>query len=111
MDAPGTERVAAEKAERREQAMKDDAPQQEMSMAPKRILVKEVNWLGDLVISLPALRAVRRAWPEAAVSVLVKRELAGFFDGMDWLAEVIPYRVNRGVVGLWDQLRIVGEMR
>jgi heptosyltransferase II len=82
-----------------------------MRPAPKRILVKEVNWLGDLVISLPALRAVRRAWPEAAVSVLVKRELAGFFDGMDWLTEVIPYRVNRGVAGLRDQVAIVSEIR
>src|ERR1700677_908414 len=91
--------------------MKDVAPQEEMSLAPKRILVKEVNWLGDLVISLPALRAVHRAWPQAAVSVLVKRELAGFFDGMDWLAEVMPYRVNRGVAGLWDQLAIVSEIR
>jgi heptosyltransferase II len=90
---------------------KKDAPQKEMSMGPKRILVKEVNWLGDLVISLPALRAVRRTWPEAAVSVLVKRELAGFFDGMDWLAEVIPYRVNRGVAGLRDQLSIVSKIR
>ena len=91
--------------------MKDDAPQQVMSLAPKRVLVKEVNWLGDLVISLQALRAVRWKWPEAAVSVLVKRELTGFFDGMDWLAEVIPYRVKRGVAGLWDQLSIVSEIR
>ena len=91
--------------------MKKSAPQKKMSLTPKRILVKEVNWLGDLVISLPGLRAVRRAWPEAAVSVLVKRELAGFFDGMDWLAEVIPYQVNRGMAGLRDQLAIVSEVR
>ena len=31
--------------------------------APPRVLVKAVNWLGDLVMSLPALRAVRRAYP------------------------------------------------
>jgi heptosyltransferase-2 len=82
-----------------------------MSRVPKRILVKEVNWLGDLVISLPALRALRRAYPEAAVSVLVKRELASFFDGMEWLAEVIPYRVGRGLASLRDQLAIVSEIR
>jgi ADP-heptose:LPS heptosyltransferase len=27
-----------------------------------RILVHEVGWLGDLVVSLPALRAVRRGY-------------------------------------------------
>jgi lipopolysaccharide heptosyltransferase II len=82
-----------------------------MRQDPKRILVKEVNWLGDLVISLPALRALRRAYPEASVSVLVKRELAGFFDGMEWLAEVIPYRVAHGLASLRDQVTIVSEIR
>jgi heptosyltransferase-2 len=55
------------------------------------ILVKEVNWLGDLVMSLPALRTVRRAYPLARVSILVKASLTGFFDGFDWINEVIPY--------------------
>lgn len=83
----------------------------EMRQEPKRILVKEVNWLGDLVMSLPALRALRQANPEAAVSVLVEHELASFFDGIEWLAEVIPYRVPRGRASLRDQLRIVSEIR
>jgi heptosyltransferase-2 len=42
---------------------------------PQRVLVKEVNWLGDVVMSLPALRAVRRALPQAHLAVLVKRQL------------------------------------
>ncbi|HEX4210797.1 MAG TPA: glycosyltransferase family 9 protein, partial [Candidatus Binataceae bacterium] len=83
----------------------------EMRTPPNRILVKEVNWLGDLVISLPALRELRRAHPRAEVSVLVKRELAGFFDGMEWLDEVMPYNVGSGIARLRDQLAIVNEIR
>src|SRR6266852_6273726 len=79
--------------------------------SPRRILVKEVNWLGDLVMSLPALRGVRRAWPDAHVAVLVKRELASFFDGAAWLDEVVPYSVGRGLSGFMDRRRIVGEIR
>jgi len=82
-----------------------------VSDPPRRILVKEVNWLGDLVMSLPALRAVRRAWPDAHVAVLVKRELASFFDGAAWRDEVIAYSVGRGLSGLLDRRRIVGEIR
>ena len=78
---------------------------------PQRILVKEVNWLGDVVMSLPALRAIRRAWPEAHLAILIKRELASFFDGAAWLDEVIPYSVGRGVSGLMDRRRIVGGIR
>ena len=78
---------------------------------PARILVKEVNWLGDVVMSLPALRAIRRAWPRAHLAVLVKKELASFFDGARWLDEVIPYSVGRGLSGFFDRRRIVGEIR
>jgi heptosyltransferase-2 len=78
---------------------------------PRRILVREVNWLGDLVLSLPALRAVRRTWPQAHLAVLVRRDLAGFFDGAQWVDEVIPFAVSLGVGGLWDRLRVIGAIR
>lgn len=79
--------------------------------APQRILVKEVNWLGDVVMSLPALRAIRRAWPRAHLAVLIKQELASFFDGARWIDELIPYSVGRGLSGFFDRRRIVGEIR
>ncbi len=79
--------------------------------AAGRILVKEVNWLGDLVISLPALRAVRAGFPLAKLAVMVKRELAGFFDGMTWVDEVIPYTIRRGWAGARDRLHAIGKIR
>lgn len=82
-----------------------------LSPTPARVLVKEVNWLGDLVMTLPALRAVRRAFPHATLAVLVKRELAGFFDGTRWVDEVIDYRVRRSPAGVADRLRVVGAIR
>lgn len=78
---------------------------------PSRILVKEVNWLGDLVMSLPALRAIRRKYPHAHLAVLVKSDLASFFDGARWIDEVIPYSVGRGLSGFFDRRRIVGDIR
>ncbi|MGH7781138.1 MAG: glycosyltransferase family 9 protein [Candidatus Binataceae bacterium] len=82
-----------------------------LSPSPRRILIKEVNWLGDVVMSLPALRAIRRTWPRAHLAILIKRELAGFFEGAGWLDEVIPYSVAHGMRGLGDRRRIVGEIR
>ena len=76
-----------------------------------RVLVKEVNWLGDLVISLPALRAVRAAFALSSLSVMVRAELAGFFDGISWINEVIPYTVRRGVRGIRDRFGAIGKIR
>jgi len=78
---------------------------------PRRVLVKEVNWLGDVVMSLPALRAVRRAFPEAHLALLVKTELASFFDGAAWVDEVIPYRVTRGLGGIADRRGVIRTLR
>jgi len=79
--------------------------------APRRVLIKAVNWLGDVVMSLPAMRAVRRAFPDAHTAVLIKQELASFFDGETWLDEVIPYQVASGIAGLNDRRKIVSEIR
>lgn len=76
-----------------------------------RILVKQVNWLGDIVMSLPALRAVRRSYPRAWLSVLVKSELASFFDGSPWIDEIIPYSLRSGINGWRDRAAIIGALR
>ncbi len=78
---------------------------------PRRILVREVNWLGDLVLSLPALRAVRRTWPQAHLAVMVRRDLAGFFDGARWVDEVLSFAVSLGAGGIWDRLQAIRAIR
>jgi lipopolysaccharide heptosyltransferase II len=78
--------------------------------APARILVKAVNWLGDVVMTVPALRALRHGFPAAHLAVLIKRELASFFDGADWIDEVLPYRIGSGAAGIGDRLRLIGEL-
>jgi heptosyltransferase-2 len=78
---------------------------------PHRIVVKALNWLGDLVMSGPALHAIRDTFPGAHLAVLVRRELASFFDGARWVDEVIPYRLRGGVAGLRDQFSIVRRVR
>ncbi len=75
------------------------------------MLVKEVNWLGDIVMSQPALRAVRDAYPNAHLAVLVKQELASFFDGAAWIDATIPYRIRKGWRGLDDQRQLVRQLR
>jgi len=81
-------------------------------MQADRILVKEVNWLGDIVMSLPALRAVRKSFPKAHLSVLIKRELASFFDGATWIDEIIPYSLRKGFLkGLADRRTLSADLK
>jgi heptosyltransferase II len=78
---------------------------------PARVLVKAVNWLGDLVMSLPALKALRRTFPEAHLTVLVTHGLASFFDGASYVDEAMPYTLSPGTHGLADRWRIIRSIR
>ncbi len=47
----------------------------------KRILVVRVDLLGDVVLSTPAVRALRRAYPHAKIDMLVQGSYAGILEG------------------------------
>ncbi len=76
-----------------------------------RVLVRETNWLGDIMISLPALRAVRRRFARGRLTVQVRANLAQIVRGLPWVDEVIPFRVRRGVAGIGDRRAAVREIR
>lgn len=77
----------------------------------RRVLIREVNWLGDVVMSVPAVKALRRAMPAAHLSVLVRSDLASLFDGSGWVDEILPFRIHRGLGGLADRRRVVRLIR
>ncbi|MGH2504195.1 MAG: glycosyltransferase family 9 protein, partial [Ktedonobacterales bacterium] len=47
----------------------------------RRILVVRVDLLGDVVLSTPAVRALRRAYPRATIDMLVQAPLDGILAG------------------------------
>lgn len=57
----------------------------------RRWLVRSPNPLGDACMSLPAVRALKRAWPEATVAVVCRENLAPLWRACDAVDEVIPF--------------------
>lgn len=62
------------------------------SKLPERILVRGTNWLGDAVMTLPALRRLRRSFPAAHVTLLATPRTTGLFSDAALVDEVLPYR-------------------
>ena len=46
-------------------------------LIPKRILIRSVNWLGDAIMTLPALTALKETFPTAKLLLLTPQKLAG----------------------------------
>ncbi len=79
-----------------------------------RIAVFLPNWLGDVVMATPTLRAIRRHWGrEAFVAGIVRPNLAGLLDGTDWLDECWPFdpRAKDRPFGAWELARRMREAR
>jgi heptosyltransferase-2 len=66
----------------------------------EKILVRGVNWIGDAVMTLPALKAIRKSNPKAQISLLVKPLVAPLFENSPDIDEVILYEDRyHGTIG------------
>src|SRR6185503_16795651 len=63
---------------------------------PDRILVRAPNWIGDVVLSLPAVRDLRRRnFPEARIEVLARPWVAKVYEAVrevDGVVETTQFR-------------------
>lgn len=65
---------------------------------PHRILVVRTDRLGDMVLTLPMLAALRRCFPRAHLALLLRRYTAGIVEGNPYVDALIWYDGNGGGV-------------
>ncbi len=59
-------------------------------------MVRSTNWLGDAVMSLPALRAIRGVYPKAHISLVARPWVADLYARESAIDAVIPYPAQHG---------------
>ncbi len=59
-------------------------------------MVRATNWLGDAVMSLPAVHALRGIFPHAEIAVVARPSVAGLYDRESAVDRVIPYPAPKG---------------
>jgi len=60
----------------------------------KKILIRGVNWLGDAVMSMPSVSALRAAFPDATIALLTHKKLIDIWMKNPDLNEIIPLEEN-----------------
>lgn len=58
-------------------------------LKPFRILIRSSNWLGDAVMSVPAVRAIKKGRPDAHVTILAPEKIAPMWQLISEVDEVL----------------------
>lgn len=77
----------------------------------KRILIISVNWLGDCIMMLPSLAALKNAYPSCFIAVMVKEDLRGIFENNPFVDEVILFDERTTHRSFGAKLRFVKQLR
>ena len=77
----------------------------------KRVLVRAVNWVGDAVMTTPAITAVRESFPQAEITLLANPLVSQLFSPHQSVDRVITFDrsgVHKGILG---RLRLAAQLR
>ncbi len=80
----------------------------ESQLKPFRILVRSPNWLGDAVMTIPAVQAIARGRPDARLTVLTPAKLAGLWEEVPGVSEVLGIEPRHDVFDAAKTVRAAG---
>lgn len=63
-----------------------------------KILVRGTNWIGDAVMSVPALRDLRRIFPDSHITLHTRSWADGLFRDADFIDELVTFDKHRWAI-------------
>lgn len=63
-----------------------------------KILVRGTNWIGDAVMSVPALRELRRIFPDSHITLHTRSWADGLFRDADFIDELVTFDKHRWAI-------------
>jgi lipopolysaccharide heptosyltransferase II len=76
-----------------------------------RLLIRATNWVGDAIVALPALQAVRKRFVDAHIAVLALPYVAEVYGGQGIAEELIVYDRKGEHAGIRGRERLAATLR
>jgi lipopolysaccharide heptosyltransferase II len=76
-----------------------------------RILIRATNWVGDAIMALPALRAVRTRFPDAEITIIARPYVADIYRDQQICDQFINYEIQGIHAGISGRERLARELR
>ena len=73
-------------------------------LSPAKILIRSTNWIGDAIMTTPAVRTIRENFPGAEITILAYPWVADIFRASPHVDRVMLYDRrgrHQGLAGLW----------
>lgn len=77
----------------------------------KRILLVNVNWLGDVLFSTPAIRAIRKAFASPSISCMIVPRVKEILEGNPNIDELIIYDEEGMHKSLIAKVRFIAQLK
>jgi heptosyltransferase-2 len=76
-----------------------------------KIMVRATNWVGDAIMALPALRAVRAKFANAHIAIVARPYVADIYRGQGVCDELIAYDPRGAEKGIGGRERLGARLR
>ncbi len=60
-----------------------------------KIVVRGTNWIGDAVMTIPALRELRRVFPDSEITLHTRSWAQGIFQDADFIDKILPFEPEK----------------
>ncbi len=81
------------------------------SQHPEKILVRSTNWIGDAIMTTPAVRSIRENFPDAEITLLALPWVADVFSASPRVDHIFVYEKNGRHQGLRGKLTLASDLR
>lgn len=77
----------------------------------RRVLIRGTNWIGDAVMTTPAVRGIRNTFPNARISMLAKPWVLPVFEDCPHVDDLVVYDAGGRHRGMAGKFRLARDLK
>ena len=79
--------------------------------APQRILLIQLSAIGDTILAIPTIRAIRNRFPNAHLAMIASSINLQYLEGCPYINQHIPCRLEEVMKSPWNLIRFIVALR
>jgi heptosyltransferase-2 len=76
-----------------------------------RILVRGVNWVGDTILTYPAVQKLKIIFPHSHLAILIPNHLIDLWKTFPYVDEIISFQKRGSIGSLWEDLKLGSSLK